>query len=267
MKLEVLVFAAHPGDAEEALGGTLALMSQQGYGVGVVDMTWGEVCLGRDPSGVQGAWRMASREMGLAVRENLGLPDGCLENDGETRLRVVEMVRRYLPDIVMAPHWEAESHDARVTGLVVTDACFLAGLARIAVHGPRWRPRYIVYYHLPPWVYPSFVVEISRVWDIKMRAVRAYGGDIQETGGRESAVEDLGRFYGSQVHGAYGEGFYVKGVLSIPDPVGVLGAPNRLTPWLDRFNRVLRHGYRHLRDVRHRWRTRWFTPGVPRRRR
>ena len=43
MNLDVLVFAAHPDDAELSMGGTIAKLTNAGLKVGIIDFTRGEL--------------------------------------------------------------------------------------------------------------------------------------------------------------------------------------------------------------------------------
>lgn len=239
MKLDVLAFAAHPDDIELGAGGTLILLVRQGYRVGVVDMARGEFGSRGDMETRMRECAEATRIMGLAVRENLALPDGHLQNDRETQLRVVEMVRKYQPDIVLTHHWDAPHPDHQVTSRAVADACYLSGLAKIPVDRPRWRPRYVVYHQVPPYVVPSFVVDISDVWDLKLQAVLAYRSqffDDPQNPQPETALsrpdflwrlEARARFYGSLIGAKYGEAFVLKEVIPVRDLVALLRPPER----------------------------------------
>ena len=229
MKLDVLAFAAHPDDIELGAGGTLILLGRLGYRVGVVDMTRGEFGSRGDMATRLQECAAATRIMGLAVRENLELPDGHLQNDRPTQLKIVEVIRKYRPEVVFTHYWDAPHPDHRATSQAVVDACYLAGLAKIPSDLPRWRPRTILYHQVPMYVTPSLIVDISDVWEQKMQAILAYRSQFMEDARDDqpptalsrpefiASVEARGRFYGSMIRVAFGEPFVIKGPLPVRD--------------------------------------------------
>ena len=236
MKLDVLAFAAHPDDIELGAGGTLIKLVDRGYKVGIVDMTRGEFGSRGDMATRLRECEEATRILGVHVRENLALPDGRLVNDEDTRLQIARMLRTYQPDLVLTHYPEAPHRDHQVTGAAVRDACYLSGLARLAIDLPRWRPRYVLY-HQPPWNrIPTLVVDISAEWERKMQAVRAYRsqfGGAAEDPQPETALsvpaflernEARHRFYGALIRRRYGEGFILKDVVPVDDLVALLRA-------------------------------------------
>jgi N-acetylglucosamine malate deacetylase 1 len=179
MKLDILVLAAHPDDAELGCGGTLAKHVKMGHKVGVVDFTRGEL-------GTRGTIETRSSEsaesskiLGLSVRENLGLPDGFFKNDKEHQLAVIGAIRRYRPEIVLANAIYDRHSDHGKASELAYDSCFLSGLAKIETrdeHGKQeaWRPQAVYHYIQSLFIEPDFVVDISEHWDTKINAVKAY---------------------------------------------------------------------------------------------
>ena len=236
MKLDVLAFAAHPDDIELGAGGTLIKLVKLGYRVGVVDMTRGEFGSRGDMETRMKEREEATRIMGIHVRETLELPDGHLVNDYETRLKIVKVIRRYQPDLVFTHYPEAPHTDHQVTGQAVTDACYMAGLARVEADPPRWRPRYVIYHQIPWNRMPSLVVDISEEWEQKMKAVRAYRSQFVEAPGEDAPQTALStpvflernearhRFYGALIRRRYGEGFIVRDIIPVNDIVALFRA-------------------------------------------
>jgi bacillithiol biosynthesis deacetylase BshB1 len=179
MKLDILVIAAHPDDAELGCGGTIAKHVAAGKKVGILDLTKGELgTRGNDITRKEEA-EASSAILGISVRENAGLPDGFFQNTIAERKVIIHYVRKYQPDIVItnAPTDRHPDH-GRAANLVY-DACFLSGLVKIETINEMksqapWRP--ISFYHFIQSAYlkPDFVVDITDYWNIKMEAIKAF---------------------------------------------------------------------------------------------
>lgn len=173
--LDLLAFAPHPDDAEAAVGGILALHARLGWRVGVVDLTRGEMGSNGTPEERLREAKEAAAVLGLAVRENLGLPDGAVGRDPAEELRVVAVLRRLRPRRVLMP-WPRDRHpDHEATSRLVRAALFKAGLRRLDVDGlPPHRPELAAYYFLNEEATPGLLVDVSAVAEVKERAVAAY---------------------------------------------------------------------------------------------
>lgn len=104
MKLDVLAIGAHPDDIELACGGTVAKLARQGRKVAILDLTQGEL-------GTRGSKEIrlkeannAAKTLGVEFRENLELPDGNIEITMENRLKLMTVIRKYRPDVLLIPH-------------------------------------------------------------------------------------------------------------------------------------------------------------------
>src|SRR2546427_7385512 len=131
MKLDLLAIAAHPDDVELTCGGTLIKMVENGYKVGILDLTEGEM-------GTRGTVEIrrreaaaASRILGVTLRENLGLPDARLEVNEEYKLAVARKIRALRPRTVILPYWEGRHPDHYNAGKLAYEGCFLAGKATL----------------------------------------------------------------------------------------------------------------------------------------
>lgn len=180
MKLDILVMAAHPDDAELACSGTIVSQIQQGKKVGIVDFTRGELGTRGTPE-IRIAESAASTAiLGIHARENLGIRDGFFRNDEESQLKLIQVIRKYQPDIVLANALEDRHPDHGKGAQLAIDACFLSGLRKIETQDEQgnpqaaWRPKHVFHYIQDRYINPDFVIDISAHWDIKEQSIRAF---------------------------------------------------------------------------------------------
>lgn len=241
--IDVLAFGPHPDDVELFCGGLLARMAAQGYRTGIIDLTRGEKSSRGTPETRAEETEAASRALKLSLRENLGLPDGWVNpwagfEDPEpdrTRTaavaRVVEVLRRLRPELVVVP-WEEERHpDHEATSALVTRALFFAGVRKFDTEPPGapFTPRQVLYYPLRHLAEPSFVVDVTSVYEQKRAAVRCYASQVQPRPDAPrtlvgsplslSSLEARDAFYGAQVGVAYGEPYVLRETLGLNDPL------------------------------------------------
>jgi N-acetylglucosamine malate deacetylase 1 len=227
---DIAGICAHPDDAELVMGGTLAKEAARGRRLALVDLTRGESGSRGTPETRATEAAEAARLLGVAHRESLGLPDGGLTNVAEQKDRIVEVLRRLRPQVVILPHPEQRHPDHRTASQLVYDAAFLAGLKNYrAVLGPAFRPRKLVY-ALPVTdatdIVPSFVMDITPFWPIKLAAIGAFHSQFSPAAAEtaplaldrfHAAVEVHARRQGHRIGVQYGEGFVVKEPFSVDD--------------------------------------------------
>ncbi len=231
MKLDILVFGAHPDDAELGAGGTIAKEVSKGKKIGIVDLTRGEL-------GTRGSAEIRDKEAAAAgeilqiqVRENLKFRDGFFVNDEAHQLEVIKMVRKYQPEIVLCNAIDDRHIDHGKGSKLVSDACFLSGLIKIetevmgVVQEP-WRPKLV--YHYIQWknLVPDFVVDITGFMDKKTEAILAYSSQFHDPDSEEPETpissktfiesvryraQDMGRLIGKD----YAEGFTVERMIAV----------------------------------------------------
>jgi bacillithiol biosynthesis deacetylase BshB1 len=230
MNLDVLAFGAHPDDVELCAGGTLAKMAASGHTVGIVDLTRGELATRGTPAVRAKEARNAAAILGLRVRENLRFPDGDVAVTPAARLKVVRVLRKYRPKIVITHYWDDPHPDHVHASRLITEAVHHSGLAKIETGQERHRPPVILYFKLTPDRSPSFVVDISGYVDRRNAAIAAHrsqlydpaGGGLQTILSRPeflTHVENLHSYYGTLIGKSKGEAFYFKGILEIKDPL------------------------------------------------
>lgn len=231
MKLDILAFGAHPDDVELGCSGTLAKEISLGKKVGIIDLTRGEL-------GTRGSVEIRNAEsakasaiLGVSVRENLDMRDGFFINDETHQMKIIQMIRKYQPEIVLCNAVDDRHIDHGKGSKLVSDACFLSGLRKIetSLDGENqnaWRPK--VVYHYIQWknLEPDFVVDISGFMDVKMESILAYSSQFYNpnTNEPESPIssknfldsvkyraQDLGRIIGTD----FAEGFTVERYLAV----------------------------------------------------
>lgn len=171
---DVLAIAAHRDDVEQTCGGTLLRMRSLGVTTAILDLTRGEA--GTRGSAAERAAEAAeaARILGAEWREALDIPDGRVENTWDNRLKIVEVLRRVRPRVVILPYWTGRHPDHYTTSTVGYEACFLAGLAKIDTGTAPHRPFKVIYASLYADVRPSFVVDITDFIEERHRALMAY---------------------------------------------------------------------------------------------
>lgn len=230
MHLDVLSITAHPDDTELTCGGTIIKMVDAGYKVGLLDLTAGE-------SGTRGNATLRSKEsaraskvMGIAYRENLGLPDAGLEDARKFKLMIAQKLREFRPRTVILPYWEGRHPDHYTASRIGYEACFLAGLAKLRMEGKPHRPHKIIYASMyVPAVRPTFVVDITAQFERKLKAVFAYTSQFSARKDSQNlfpAHDDLhgrvggqARHFGLMIGVRYGEPFVTREVAAVDDIV------------------------------------------------
>jgi len=254
--LDALAFGPHPDDVELFCGGTLALLSASGYRVGVVDLTRGELATNGTPEERAVESAEAARVLGLAHRENLGLPDGFIDPGGgyaevprlgpaQTQLgRVVEAIRRLRPEIVLAPLAAARHPDHEAASALVTRAVFFAGVGGFTTEPAlsRWAPRDVLYYPMRVGATPSLCVDVSAHHATKRAAIACYvsqlglGPDAQPTLVNDPrnvrVVLERDRHWGAHVGVEAAEAFILRSTLGVADPIALLRARPGARPLL-----------------------------------
>jgi bacillithiol biosynthesis deacetylase BshB1 len=180
MKLDILAIGVHPDDVELGCSGTLISEIKRGKKAGIIDLTQGE--LGTRGT-IETRYEEASRAamiMGVQVRENLKMRDGFFSNDEEHQRQLIAAIRKYQPEIVIGNVLSDRHPDHGRAGHLISDACFLSGLAKIETRDengnlqPKWRPKYFLQY-LQDWYHePDILVDISDVFEQRMQAIEAY---------------------------------------------------------------------------------------------
>jgi len=236
MKLDILVLAAHPDDAELGCGGTIINHVAAGYKVGLVDFTRGELGTRGTPKTREQEALASAKILGLTARENLNLPDGFFQNSKEHQLAVIKAVRKYQPSIVLANATHDRHPDHGRGSDLAFESCFLSGLTKIETideNGKQiaWRPTALYHYIQSQFIEPDFVVDISETWEKKLEAIRAFKTQFFDPASKEpetyisnpgflKMLEARAVEMGHAIGVKYGEGFIARrwiGVKSLFD--------------------------------------------------
>ena len=223
MKIDILAIGAHPDDVELGCSGTIAKEIANNKKVGILDLTKGEL-------GTRGSAEIREKEakdaakiLNVAFRENLNFKDGFFINDEEHQLKLIQVIRKYRPDIILCNAIDDRHIDHPRGAKLVIDSCFLSGLKKIVTEYNNkeqepWRPLNI--YHYIQWknLKPDFVVDISNFFEIKIKAVKSFKSQFYN--GNETvhstpistknfidSIEYRARDLGRLTNVDYGEGF------------------------------------------------------------
>lgn len=227
MKVDILVFAAHPDDAELACSGSILAHIALGKKVAIVDLTRGELGTRGSADTRDKESAAATEILGIHARENLQFRDGFFVKDEKHLLKVIETIRKYQPDIVLA-NAESDRHiDHGRAGDLVHDACFLSGLTKIETSQngesqKAWRPKKVYHYIQDRLSDPDIIFDITPFWDTKMKSIMAYQSQFFNPNSVEPVtpiatpeflemLQGRALEFGRRIGVKYGEGFTVRG--------------------------------------------------------
>jgi len=237
MKIDILAIGAHPDDVELGCSGTIAKEIANNKKVGILDLTKGEL-------GTRGSAEIREKEandaakiLNVAFRENLNFKDGFFKNDEEHQLKLIQVIRKYKPDIILCNAIDDRHIDHPRGAKLVIDSCFLSGLKKIVTEYNNkeqepWRPLNI--YHYIQWknLKPDFVVDISNFFEIKIKAVKSFKSQFYNekepvhntpisTKNFLDSIEYRARDLGRLTNVDYAEGF-ISARLPLIDSISVL---------------------------------------------
>jgi bacillithiol biosynthesis deacetylase BshB1 len=237
-KLDILAFGAHPDDVELGCGGTLLAAVAEGKKIGIIDLTHGELGTRGTVADRLKEALLAGKIIGAAVRENLGMKDGFFINDQVHQMMIIEMIRKYQPDIILCNAPEDRHPDHGKAAKLVADATFLSGLVKIetthnGVAQAAWRPSQVFHYIQSRNLQPSFVVDISEHMDKKMASILAHSTQFYNPNSNEpntfissdsflEFIKGRAKEFGQQVGVQYAEGFISEKMIGIQSFDGLI---------------------------------------------
>jgi N-acetylglucosamine malate deacetylase 1 len=224
MKLDILAIGVHPDDVELGCSGTIINEVNAGKKVGIIDLTQGELGTRGTIETRYAEAEAAAKILGVQLRENLKMRDGFFVNDEAHQLKLIQVIRKYQPSIILANALEDRHPDHGRAGKLIAESCFLSGLAKIITSNEegkpqaRWRPTYVLHYIQDRYHEPELLVDISDVFERRMKSIEAYttqffngstSGDqtyISSPAFYESVVARA-RMMGKRIGVKYAEGF------------------------------------------------------------
>lgn len=235
MPVDVLLIGAHPDDVEWGAGGIAILLQQQGVWFAILDLTRGEMGNRGTPDERAREAERAAQFLGGVPRENLGLPDCGLVDTPENRVLIANAIRRYRPQLVLAPYWKDRHPDHTAAGQIVRNCRVFCTLKKSASPDPPHKPEAWLYFPLHhSYTRASFVVDVSEVYERKLELLRVHESQFGKTaeefgviphglGQYLFALESRDRFFGSLIGKHHGEALIADGPLPLSSPIKVLG--------------------------------------------
>lgn len=231
MKLDILAIGVHPDDVELSAAGTLLKHIALGKTVGILDLTRGEL-------GTRGSAELRTEEanksakiLGLSVREQLNMPDGFFENNEALQKQIIQIIRKYQPEIVLCNAIRDRHPDHGRAAKLAADACFYSGLMKIETKENNtfqsaWRPKAIYHYIQDHFIEPDFVIDITAHMDKKMEAIMAFASQFFDPNSKEPEtpissknfmenVKAKASLFGRAINCNYAEGFTVNRYIGV----------------------------------------------------
>ena len=190
MKIDILAIGIHPDDVELSCSGTIAKHIALGKKVGILDLTRGEL-------GTRGNAELRTKEaneaaiiLGVSFRTQLNLKDCFFENNEENQKKIIEIIRKHQPEIILCNAISDRHPDHGRASKLVSDASFYSGLIKIETHTDNkiqqaWRPKAVYHYIQDQYIHPDFVIDISEFIDIKHKAIMAYSSQFYNPSSNE----------------------------------------------------------------------------------
>lgn len=233
MKLDLLAIAAHPDDVELTCGGTLIKMARRGYKTGILDLTAGEMGTRGTPETRAKEAAKAAKLLGVAWRGTLGVPDSDVQPSRQYKLKLAGVIRELRPKTVILPYWQARHPDHYHASTLGYEGCFLAGLKQLPLQGEPHRPFKILYSTSYAEVRPAFVVDITKEFEQRRKAILAFGSQFRPAKRApkskvflaidrlEDEMNQLARHYGQMIGVKYGEPFLTRELMQVEDVVAM----------------------------------------------
>jgi bacillithiol biosynthesis deacetylase BshB1 len=231
MKLDILAIAAHPDDVELGCSGAILMEIKNGKKVGIVDLTQGELGTRGTMETRQKEAASAAKALGVTIRENLKMDDGFFQNDREHQLKLIKAIRKYQPEIILGNAPEDRHPDHGRAARLISDSAFLSGLIKIETKDDEgkpqqaWRPKYVFHFIQDRYLVPSFVIDITDVFDGKMESISCFASQFYVNAAPDDedepqsyistpdfleSVVARARMMGKRIGVKYGEGFITE---------------------------------------------------------
>jgi N-acetylglucosamine malate deacetylase 1 len=231
MKTDILAFGVHPDDVELGCSGTLIAAVAQGKKVAVIDLTRGELGTRGTAATRDAEAADAAKAMGVHARENLEMADGFFQNDEAHIRKVITVIRKYQPEIVLCNAPEDRHPDHGRSSKLVSDAAFLSGLRKIETSynneaQKEWRPHYVFHYIQDRYLKPDFLFDISGQYEQKIKSVLCYTTQFNTTDNSEpqtyisnpdflDVIKARALMFGKRIGVRYAEGYLTTKMIGV----------------------------------------------------
>ncbi len=234
MKLDLLAFGVHPDDIELSCAGALLVEKINGKKVGIIDLTLGELGTRGTAETRKEESETSAKILGVDVRENLEMADGFFKNDEENQRKIITVLRKYRPEIILCNAPDDRHPDHGRSSELVNDATFLSGLIKIETQDDKglqqaaWRPKYVFNYIQDLYFKPDFVLDISAVFDKKVEAIEAFATQFYTAKANDKepqtyisspefleSVINRSKMFGKMIGVRHAEGFLSKKMVGI----------------------------------------------------
>jgi bacillithiol biosynthesis deacetylase BshB1 len=237
MKLDVLAIGAHPDDIELSCSGTIAKLVKQGRAVGILDFTRGELGTRGTPAVRAKEAANAARILGVSVRENLNIPDGNIEISKKNLAKLITVIRRCRPQVLLIPHSSDRHPDHEHAHLLAKEAWFYSGIAKTRTTDQAkfqlpFRPDYYFEYMMVHTFTPSFIVDVSEVYTARVAAIGAFKSQFFNPESKDPEtflstksfmdfLETRARYFGHLIGAKHGEPFFSIKPIGVTDLLGL----------------------------------------------
>ncbi len=231
MKVDILAFGVHPDDVELGCSGTLIASIAQGKKVAVVDLTRGELGTRGSTETRDAEAADAAKIIGVQARENLKMADGFFQNDEEHQRKVITVIRKYQPEIVLCNAPEDRHPDHGRSAKLVSDAAFFSGLRKIETvyqnnKQEHWRPHYVFHYIQDRYLKPDFLFDVSDHFEQKIKAILCYSTQFNSTDNSEpqtyistpdflDVIKARALMFGKRIGVKYAEGYLTTKMIGV----------------------------------------------------
>ena len=231
-RVDILAFGPHPDDIEFGCGGLLTKAKNQGLTSGIIDMSLAELSTNGTVSQRIKEAEEARKVLGSKYRENLKLPNNFFSNTKEAQDKVIRVIRKYRPEMVLIPYYFDRHPDHENAAKIIRDSLFTSGLIQYKTGQNPHRPNRVLFYMLWYEFTPSLIVDISEEWEAKIKALLAYKSQFRRGKGKRETIDNdvntmkfieaRARNYGFMINRTFGEPYLSINPLGIESPLNFL---------------------------------------------
>ena len=233
MKLDILAFGAHPDDVEISCGATLLKYAKEGKSIGIIDLTEGELGTRGYAKKRYEEAKKASSFLGLKIRENLKMGDGFIAHSEENKLKIIERIRKYQPELILANSVHDRHPDHAKGAKLVAEASYLSGLRKIetkmdGIPQEAFRPKILLHYVQDYYLTPDVILDVSETGKDKIELIKCYDSQFFDPSSKEPKTPISGEEFFDYLEGRmlslgrelgvkYGEAYTIDRTLGVKD--------------------------------------------------